>query len=155
MPPDIPTLRRWLTDVLGEEPPDWEINSTSKHILEELYLTHQRQEAAAALEMEELQEARCEFQAEINRLSQIFNKLARSPVNSRKKSDLDGVRNATKLIKGCDSKLVEAIVNEVVPKGATGVRFSDISGQEKAKAALQEMVVLPRFDNDFTSHHLP
>ena len=50
---------------------------------------------------------------------------------------------------------MEAIVNEVVPKGATGVRFSDISGQEKAKAALQEMVVLPRFDNDFTSHHLP
>jgi len=75
MPPDIPTLRRWLTDVLGEEPPDWEINSTSKHILEELYLTHQRQEAAAALEMEELQEARSEFQAEINRLSQILNKL--------------------------------------------------------------------------------
>jgi len=64
-----------LTDVLGEEPPDWEINSTSKHILEELYLTHQRQEAAAALEMEELQEARSEFQAEINRLSQILNKL--------------------------------------------------------------------------------
>ena len=80
---------------------------------------------------------------------------ARSPASGRKKSDLDGVRNATKLIKGCDSKLVEAIVNEVVPKGATGVRFSDISGQEKAKAALQEMVVLPRFDNDFTSHHLP
>jgi len=75
MPPDIPTLRRWLTEVLGEEPPDWEINSTSKHILEELYLTHQRQEAAAALEMEELQEARCEFQAEINRLSQILSKL--------------------------------------------------------------------------------
>ena len=46
-------------------------------------------------------------------------------------------------------------MNEVVPKGATGVRFSDISGQEKAKAALQEMVVLPRFGNDFTSHHLP
>ena len=59
------------------------------------------------------------------------------------------------MIKGCDSKLVEAMVNEVVPKGATGVRFSDISGQEKAKAALQEMVVLPRFDNDLTSHHLP
>ena len=58
---------------------------------------------------------------------------ARSPVSSRKKSDLDGVRNATKLIKGCDSKLVEAIVNEVVPKGATGVRFSDISGQERPK----------------------
>ena len=39
------------------------------------------------------------------------------------------------MIKGCDSKLVEAIVNEVVPKGATGVRFSDISGQEKVRMA--------------------
>jgi len=79
---------------------------------------------------------------------------ARSPVSSRKKSDLDG--DATKLIKGCDSKLVEAIVNEVVPKGATGVRFSDISGQEKAKAALQEMVVLPSVRPDlFTGLRAP
>ena len=69
---------------------------------------------------------------------------------------MDGVRDVTKLIKGCDSKLVEAIVNEVVPKGATGVRFSDISGQEKAKAALQEMVVLPSLRPDlFTGLRAP
>ena len=72
-----------------------------------------------------------------------FPQQVRSPGSTRKKSDMDGIRDVTKLIKGCDSKLVEAIVNEVVPKGATGVRFNDISGQEKAKAALQEMVVLP------------
>ena len=75
VPPDISTLRCWLKDVLGEEIPDWEVTTTTHRILEELYLTHQRQEAAAALEMEELQEARSEFQAEINRLSQILNKL--------------------------------------------------------------------------------
>ena len=69
---------------------------------------------------------------------------------------MDGIRDVTKLIKGCDSKLVEAIVNEVVPKGATGVRFSDISGQEKAKAALQEMVVLPSLRPDlFTGLRAP
>ena len=69
---------------------------------------------------------------------------------------MEGIRDVTKLIKGCDSKLVEAIVNEVVPKGATGVRFSDISGQEKAKAALQEMVVLPSLRPDlFTGLRAP
>ena len=69
---------------------------------------------------------------------------------------MDGIRDVTKLIKGCDAKLVEAIVNEVVPKGATGVRFSDISGQEKAKAALQEMVVLPSLRPDlFTGLRAP
>jgi len=80
----------------------------------------------------------------------------RSPGSTRKKSDMEGIRDVTKLIKGCDSKLVEAIVNEVVPKGATGVRFSDISGQEKAKAALQEMVVLPSLRPDlFTGLRAP
>ena len=43
--------------------------------MEELYLTNQRQEAAAALELEELQEARAEYQAETTRLSQILSKL--------------------------------------------------------------------------------
>ena len=80
----------------------------------------------------------------------------RSPGSTRKKSEMDGIRDVTKLIKGCDSKLVEAIVNEVVPKGATGVRFNDISGQEKAKAALQEMVVLPSLRPDlFTGLRAP
>ena len=75
VPPDISTLRCWLKDVLGEEPPDWEVTTTTQCILEELYLTHQRQEAAAALELEELQEARAEYQAETARLSHILSKL--------------------------------------------------------------------------------
>jgi len=73
--PDISTLRCWLKDVLGEEPPDWEVITSTQHILEELYLTHQRQEASAALELEELQEARAEYQAETARLSHILSKL--------------------------------------------------------------------------------
>ena len=65
-------------------------------------------------------------------------------------------------IKGVDSKLVEMILNEVIPRGSTGVTWADVSGQtiylthvwnpfltrflsgqDKAKAALHEMVVLP------------
>lgn len=75
MPPDISTLRCWLKDLLGEEVPDWEVTTTTHRILEELYLTHHRQEAAAALELEELQEARAEYQAETARLSCILSKL--------------------------------------------------------------------------------
>jgi len=70
------------------------------------------------------------------------------PVNtsntpSRKMSDRDGLKKSCQVIKGCDSKLVEMILNEVIPKGATGVSWADVSGQEKAKSALHEMVVLP------------
>lgn len=75
VPPDVSTLRRWLKDVLGDDPPDWEVTTSTQRILEELYLTNQRQEAAAALELEELQEARAEYQAETTRLSQILSKL--------------------------------------------------------------------------------
>lgn len=75
MPPDISTLRCWLKDVLGEEPPDWEVTTATQRILEELYQTNQRQEAAAALELEELQESRAEYQAETARLSSILSKL--------------------------------------------------------------------------------
>lgn len=46
-------------------------------------------------------------------------------------------------VKGLDPKLVETILNEVVPKSLTGINFKDVSGQNKAKAALHEMVVLP------------
>ena len=32
-------------------------------------------------------------------------------------------------IKGVDSKLVEMILNEVIPRGSTGVTWADVSGQ--------------------------
>jgi len=60
--------------------------------------------------------------------------------HSKGKGDL---KSKCMQIKGQDPKLVETILNEVVPKSSTGVKFSDVSGQEKAKAALHEMVVLP------------
>ena len=80
---------------------------------------------------------------------------ARSPA-SKGRGEVEGLREASKVIKGCDPKLVEAILQEVVASGATGVRFDDISGQEKAKAALQEMVVLPTLRPDlFTGLRAP
>jgi len=61
----------------------------------------------------------------------------------KKLSDKEGLKRACQVIKGCDGKLVESILNEVIAKGSTGVSWADVSGQEKAKAALHEMVVLP------------
>jgi len=60
--------------------------------------------------------------------------------SAKGKSDL---KSKCMAVKGLDPKLVETILNEVVPNSSTGVKFSDVSGQEKAKGALHEMVVLP------------
>ena len=64
-------------------------------------------------------------------------------VNNRKATERENLKKSCGVIKGCDSKLVESILNEVIPRGTTGVSWSDVSGQEKAKTALHEMVVLP------------
>ncbi|XP_072912706.1 spastin [Hemitrygon akajei] len=53
----------------------------------------------------------------------------------QKKKDLKNFRNV-------DSKLANLILNEVVDS-APSVRFDDIAGQELAKQALQEIVILP------------
>lgn len=45
-------------------------------------------------------------------------------------------------MKGVDNKLVQVIMDEIVEGGAK-VRWNDIAGQEVAKQALQEMVILP------------
>ncbi|TRY92615.1 hypothetical protein DNTS_029270 [Danionella cerebrum] len=47
-----------------------------------------------------------------------------------------------KNFKNVDSKLANLILNEIVDGGAS-VRFDDIAGQELAKQALQEIVILP------------
>jgi len=60
-----------------------------------------------------------------------------------KSSAKEGLKSSCSAIKGIDRTMVETILNEVVPKGMGGVKFSDISGQDKAKEALHEMVVLP------------
>ncbi|CAO1310012.1 unnamed protein product [Diamesa hyperborea] len=50
--------------------------------------------------------------------------------------------NNTISVKGVDSKLVQTIMDEIVEGGAR-VEFSDIAGQEGAKQAMREMVILP------------
>ncbi|XP_072292911.1 spastin [Eucyclogobius newberryi] len=47
-----------------------------------------------------------------------------------------------KNFKNVDSKLANVILNEIVDSGAT-VSFQDIAGQDLAKQALQEIVILP------------
>ena len=48
--------------------------------------------------------------------------------SAKGKSDL---KSKCMAVKGLDPKLVETILNEVVPNSSTGVKFSDVSGQEK------------------------
>lgn len=45
-------------------------------------------------------------------------------------------------MKGVDNKLVQIIMDEIIEGGAK-VKWNDIAGQEVAKQALQEMVILP------------
>ncbi|CAL1578251.1 unnamed protein product [Knipowitschia caucasica] len=52
------------------------------------------------------------------------------------------VKREMKNFKNVDSKLANLILNEIVDSGAT-VSFEDIAGQEMAKQALQEIVILP------------
>ncbi|KAF5895682.1 spastin isoform X2, partial [Clarias magur] len=47
-----------------------------------------------------------------------------------------------KNFKNVDSKLANLILNEIVDSGST-VRFEDVAGQDLAKQALQEIVILP------------
>ena len=47
----------------------------------------------------------------------------------RKSAERENLRKSCQVIKGCDSKLVEMILNEVIPRGSTGVTWADVSGR--------------------------
>ncbi|XP_023326776.1 spastin [Eurytemora carolleeae] len=75
--------------------------------------------------------------------SNAVNKPRRTKSNDDGRSWKDELKSKCTGLKSLDQKLVEMILDEVVPKSSTGVKFADVSGQEKAKSALHEMVVLP------------
>ncbi|XP_010901127.1 spastin isoform X2 [Esox lucius] len=61
--------------------------------------------------------------------------------NSRPASS-SALRRDMKNFKNVDSKLANLILNEIIDSGSS-VSFDDIAGQELAKQALQEIVILP------------
>uniref|UniRef100_A0A8C5N097 Spastin n=1 Tax=Leptobrachium leishanense TaxID=445787 RepID=A0A8C5N097_9ANUR len=63
------------------------------------------------------------------------NGRATAPTTAVRKKDLKNLRNV-------DSTLANMILNEIVD-GGPSVKFADIAGQELAKQALQEIVILP------------
>uniref|UniRef100_A0AAX7UXL4 microtubule-severing ATPase n=1 Tax=Astatotilapia calliptera TaxID=8154 RepID=A0AAX7UXL4_ASTCA len=66
----------------------------------------------------------------------------RSSNNGRPAAVKQPPKRDMKNFKNVDSKLANLIMNEIVESGAT-VSFDDIAGQDLAKQALQEIVILP------------
>ena len=62
--------------------------------------------------------------------SGLINSIAPSSSSTvRKSAERENLRKSCQVIKGCDSKLVEMILNEVIPRGSTGVTWADVSGR--------------------------
>ncbi|KAK9886248.1 hypothetical protein WA026_015761 [Henosepilachna vigintioctopunctata] len=67
---------------------------------------------------------------------------ARKFPNSQGTSKQTGRRKSPTQLKGVDPKLAQSILDEIV-EGGPPIQWDDIVGQETAKQALQEMVILP------------
>ncbi|KAM4592236.1 spastin-like isoform 2-T2 [Odontesthes bonariensis] len=64
------------------------------------------------------------------------------PCNGKSSAVKQPAKRDMKNFKNVDSKLATLILNEIVDRGAA-VSFEDIAGQDLAKQALQEIVILP------------
>lgn len=81
---------------------------------------------------------------------------SRTPINNNGPSS-SGSGTPVVTVKGVEQKLVQLILDEIVEGGAK-VEWTDIAGQEVAKQALQEMVILPSvrpelFTGKFRCYH--
>lgn len=70
-----------------------------------------------------------------------------TPPRSRTPSHHSSQSNAatpnTISVKGIEPKLVQTIMDEIIESGTQRVQFTDVAGNETAKQALKEMVILP------------
>ncbi|KAI3352700.1 hypothetical protein L3Q82_020159 [Scortum barcoo] len=69
------------------------------------------------------------------RMSRHGVKISSPTSTSQRKKDMKNLKNV-------DGKLANLILNEIVDSGSS-VRFEDVAGQDLAKQALQEIVILP------------
>ncbi|KAK7104342.1 spastin-like isoform X1 [Littorina saxatilis] len=83
------------------------------------------------------------------KLSNMSPNPGRRPTHSRQSSQPDTLKNndgnrdvSNVKLKNCDKKLADLILSEIVDSGPR-VDFKDVAGQETAKQALQEIVILP------------
>uniref|UniRef100_A0A8C7IFA6 microtubule-severing ATPase n=1 Tax=Oncorhynchus kisutch TaxID=8019 RepID=A0A8C7IFA6_ONCKI len=75
-------------------------------------------------------------------LSKVVPRAAGRGQNGRPAASKEPQKRDMKNFKNVDSKLASFILNEIVD-GGSSVSFEDIAGQELAKQALQEIVILP------------
>ncbi|XP_044045291.1 spastin isoform X2 [Siniperca chuatsi] len=91
--------------------------------------------------------------ASLQRSSYLSSQRPPAPANSKGRTSRHGVKVSsptspplrkkdTKNLKNVDGKLANLILSEIVDSGLS-VRFEDVAGQDLAKQALQEIVILP------------
>lgn len=67
----------------------------------------------------------------------------RSRTPSHHSSQSNAATPTTINVKGIEPKLVQTIMDEIIESGSQRVQFTDVAGNETAKQALKEMVILP------------
>uniref|UniRef100_A0A6Q2WV07 Fidgetin-like protein 1 n=1 Tax=Esox lucius TaxID=8010 RepID=A0A6Q2WV07_ESOLU len=78
----------------------------------------------------------------VNDLQRAGTKVTKATISNTLCPSSSALRRDMKNFKNVDSKLANLILNEIIDSGSS-VSFDDIAGQELAKQALQEIVILP------------